>query len=34
MTRVNTSSRPVELFGLALAAMPAGRSRLSRSGTI
>src|SRR5437763_191454 len=34
ITRVNTSSRPVELFGLAAAASPGGSARLSINGTI
>ncbi len=34
ITRVNTSRRPVELFGLAAAATLAGSARLSISGTM
>jgi len=34
ITRVNTSSRPVELFGLAEATICGGSARLSRSGTM
>jgi hypothetical protein len=34
ITRVNTSSRPVELFGLAAATISGGSARLSSSGTM
>jgi len=34
MTRVKTSMRPVELFGLAAAEMSGGSARLSNSGTM